>query len=210
MHAYSEELFERFCRTNAISCERVAAGSCPTPDFEIIVAGVRVTCELKQLDPNPEDLRVLAELREGRATSVYVPNRLRGKLKRVSAQLKAACSAGRPTILVVYDNTPFKSYTDHRDVIQAMFGGNSVTVSVPKDQSLPPLVSAPYFAGNRGVGPTWNTTVSAIAILEGGPQEARGLRVYHNPYAAVRLAPELFRGLPVSQPVLPNATEASF
>jgi hypothetical protein len=210
VQSYSEGLFEQFCRTNAIPCERVATGSGRTPDFEIIVAGVRVTCELKELNPNPEDLRVLAELREGRAASLYPQNRLRGRLKDVSTQLKAACSAGHPTILVVYDNTPFKLYTADGDVIQAMFGRKSITVSVPRDPSLPPPVSAPYLAGNQGVGPTWNTTVSAIAILEGGPQEARGMRLYHNPYAAVRLAPELFEGLPVSQRLLPDATEVSF
>jgi len=209
MHAFSEQLFERFCHANDIPCERVGTGSDRTPDFEITVVGVRVTCELKELNPNVEDLRELAELRKNHATGRYLPNRHRGKLKDVSAQLKAASSAGRPTMLVVYDNTPFKSYTDHGDVIQAMFGRNSVTVAVPKDPSLPPIVSAPFFAGNRGVGPTWNTAVSAIAILEGGPDEARSLRLYHNPYAAVRLAPELLLGLPVTHALLPDATHAS-
>lgn len=207
--AFSEQLFEQFCQDNAISCARVHAGRGRTPDFEISLAHVRVTCEVKQLNPNDEDLKELDDLRESRATGRYVPNRLRGKLKDVSAQLKAASQAGHPTLLVVYDNTPFKTYTDHGDVIQAMFGLHGVTVSVPKDPSLPTVVSAPFFAGNRGVGPRWNTAVSAIAILEGGPEQARSLRVYHNPYAVVRLAPELFAGLPVSQPVLPDAKEVS-
>lgn len=209
MHAFSEKLFERLCHSNAIPCERVHTGSDRTPDFEITVAGVRVTCELKELNPNAADRRELAELRENRASGRYLPNRLRGKLKDVSAQLKAASAAGRPTMLVVYDNTPFKSYTDHGDVIQAMFGRNSVTVSVPKDPSSPAVVSAPFFAGDRGVGPTWNTAVSAIAILEGGPEEARSLRVYHNPYATVPLDSKLLVGLPVTHALLPDATHAS-
>jgi hypothetical protein len=122
-------------------------------------------------------------------------------------EVSTEAQAGHPTLLVVYDNTPFKTYTDHGDVIQAMFGLHSVTVTVPEDPRLPTVVSAPFFAGNRGVGPRWNTAVSAIAILEGGPEQAGSLRVYHNPYAVVRLAPELFAGLPVSQPLLPDAKE---
>ena len=108
----SERLFEQFCEANRIPCSRVDTGVRRTPDYVITLGGVRVTCEVKQIDPNPEDLRELAEIRGGSATARYIPNRLRGKLKDVSAQLKAAAQAGCPTLLVVYDNTPFKSYTD--------------------------------------------------------------------------------------------------
>jgi len=69
---------------------------------------------------------------------------------------------------------------------------------------------------NRSSGPAapaaerrrW-TAVSAIAILDGGPRQVRGLRVYHNVYAAVRLDPGVFGSLPVSQMVLPDATDLS-
>ncbi len=203
----SEQLFEQLCEANRIPCSRVDTGVHRTPDYVITLGSVRVTCEVKQIDPNAEDLRELAEIRDGSATARYIPNRLRGKLKDVSAQLQGSARAGCPTLLVVYDNTPFKSYTDHADVLQAMFGRHSVRMSVPADTSLPSQVSVPFFGGNRGLGPERNTAVSAVAILDGGPRQVSGLRVYNNVYAVVRLDPGVFGRLPVSQMVLPDATE---
>ena len=143
------------------------------------------------------------------STGRYMPNRLRAKLKNVSPQLKNASESGRPTLLIVYDNTPFKSYTDHADVVQAMLGRNSVSVLTPMDSSLPPEVSDPFFGGDRGMGPRWNTAVSAIAILDGGPRPPLRLRVYHNRYSAVRLDPAVFDSLPARQMLLPDSTEIS-
>jgi hypothetical protein len=179
----SERLFHEFCVLHGIPC-------------------VRVT-------PNDEDGRELAELPQGVAAGRLVPNRLRAKLKNVSAQLKSASDCHRPTLLVVYDNTPFHGYLLHADVVEAMFGRNSVSVIVPTDPSLPPQISNPFFGGDRGMGPERNTAVSAIAILDGSPKTALTLRVYHNPYAAVRLDPGVFSSLPVTQPVLPDTPGVS-
>ena len=205
----SEKLFEEFCGLNGIPCCRIGPAAVRTPDFAITLKGAQVSCEVKQIDPSAEDLRELAEVREGAVAGRYLPNRLRGKLKNVSSQLKSAFVAGRPTLLVVYDNTPFKSYTDHADVVQAMFGRNSVKVLVPANSSLPLQVSDPFFGGDRGIGPKHNTKVSAIAILDGGPRLPLTLRVYHNPYAVVRLDPRVFESLPATQRLLPDATNVS-
>jgi len=205
----SEKLFEEFCRLTGIPCSRVATAAVRTPDFVIELGGMQVICEVKQIDPNDEDLQELAELRSGVGAGRYLPNRLRAKLKNVSAQLKNASESGRPTLLVVYDNTPFKGYTDHADAVQAMFGRNSVRVLMLTDPSLPPEVSDPFFGGDRGMGPERNTAVSAIAILDGGPRPPLTMRVYHSPYAAVRLDPAVFNSLPVTQRVLPDSTEVS-
>lgn len=210
MRPVSEQLFEQFCDAHSIPFERVATGQRRTPDYVVRFAGTRVTCEIKQINPNADDLKELQQLRENRASARYHPNRLRDKLKDVSAQLKAASEGGEATMLIIYDNTPFKGYTDHADIVQAMFGRYSISVSVPADRSFPSKVSAPFFGGNRGMGPGWNTAVSAIAVLEGGPIQVRALRVYHNVYAAVRLEPSLIASLPVSQVVLPDTTNVSF
>lgn len=205
----SEMLFKRFCKDNGIHWERVAPAAVRTPDFIIELQGARVTCEVKQIDPNKDDRRELEKVRRGVATARFIPNRVRTKLKD-SRQLQQAARAGRPTLLVVYDNTPFKHYTDHDDVVQAMFGRESITVLLPEDPLLKPQILPPFFGGNRGLGPRRNTSVSAIGILDGGPRPPLAMRVYHNPGAAVRLDPRLFDGLPVTQPILPDATEVSF
>lgn len=173
----SETLFERLCLANSVPCEPIASGRVRTPDFAIRLDGVRVVCEVKQINPNAEDLAEAKILSAGEAVGRYVAHRLRQKLKDVSAQLKGASLAGHPTLLVVYDNTPFKAYTDHFDVVQAMFGGHSVAVSFSEDAGIP-LVSEPFFGGNRGLTPRHNTSVSALAILDGGPIAQPTLRVY--------------------------------
>ena len=65
----SEQLFEQFCEANQIPCSRVDTGVRKTPDYVITLGGVRVTCEVKQIDPNAEDLRELAQIRDGGTTS---------------------------------------------------------------------------------------------------------------------------------------------
>jgi hypothetical protein len=199
----SEELFVQFCAANRVTCELVPTGKERTPDFRIRLGDAEVICEVKQINPNAEDVAELEELGSREGIGRFVPNRMRDKLKDVSAQLKAASRRGCPTLLVVYDNTPFKMYAFHSDVAQAMFGRDSVSVSVSGDAA---VVSEPFFGGNRGLTPSQNTSVSALAILDEGPHASLSLRVYHNPYALVLLRAELFAGLPVTQFLLPGET----
>jgi hypothetical protein len=204
--SFSETLFEQFCSRHGIPCKPIPTGLVRTPDFAIRLSGVRVVCEVKQIDPNAEDLAELQAVGSAETTGRVVPNRLRGKLKNVSGQLKVKCLSGHPTMLVVYDNTPFKMYSVHLDVVVAMFGAHSVTVTAPKQGGAEPIVSEPFFGGTRGLTPRQNTSVSALAILDSGPLSQLKLRVYHNPYAAVILPPELLEALPVEQYVIPGAT----
>ncbi len=204
---FSERLFEEFCEFNGVPCAPVPTGSHRTPDYEIVLADCIVVCEVKQINPNREDLEELTVVQGSDASGRFVPSRLRERLKHVSAQLKATSQAGRPTLLIVYDNTPFKMYTMHFDVVQAMFGHHSVAVSISATEAgNRSRVSKPFFGGNRGFGPTRNTAVSAVGILDGGPTaRPLTLRLYHNPYARVHLEPSLFLSLPVSHEVLPDA-----
>ena len=204
MLAFSETLFEDLCSAYGIPCERLPTAPVRTPDFAITLCSVRVICEVKQIDPNSEDLQEMGSVGSGQAMGRFVPNRLRAKLKKVSGQLKAASVAGCPTMLVVYDNTPLKTYTDHFDVVQAMFGAHTVAVSEGREAD--PIISEPFFGGNRGLTPNQNTAISVLAILDGGPTFERRLRVYHNPYAAVVLQPELLEVFPVVQRFLPDDT----
>lgn len=209
-HAPSEALFEQFCQRHHIPCSRVSTSADPTPDFMIGLAGTRVACEVKEIDANAEDLAELEQLRNRGSAGRFLPNRLRATLKHISRQLRDSARAGLPTMLVVYDNTPFKNYSDHSDVITAMFGPVTVSVSVSDGEIGTARVSKPYFGPNRGVGPRYNTSVSAIVILAGGPVPPPDeLRVYHNPYAAVELRADVFKGLPATQALLPGAEEVA-
>lgn len=202
----SEELFEHLCLSSKVPCQPVATGSERTPDFQIRLGGVQVICEVKQINSNAEDRAELEDVNGGEAVGRLVRNRMQKTLKDVSAQLKAASRGGFPTLLVVYDNTPFKMYTFHSDVVQAMFGHDSVSVSFSDNSADPPVVSEPFFGEGRTFTPGNNTSVSALAILDGGPTSSLSLRVYHNPYAMVLLRTELLDVLPVTRCLLPDAT----
>jgi hypothetical protein len=77
---FSERLFEEFCATNALQCARVPEGADPTPDYQVMFGDVVVACEVKQVDPNAEDLEELRTIGSGAATGRFVPNRLSGLL----------------------------------------------------------------------------------------------------------------------------------
>jgi hypothetical protein len=206
----SELLFEEFCRTNKVQCARVPEAEYPTPDYELVLSGVRVACEMKQIDPTDEDLEeIRAVFVSHEPAGRLIRPRLSEVVRTLSRQLKSSAAANRPTLAVIYDNSPLKSYTMPDDVVQAMFGESSVRVTFT-NSSGETHVSEPYFGGNRRMTPTTNTSVSALAILDGGPiVRPLTLRVYHNPFAMVRLEPRLLETLAVAQPLLPDATIVS-
>jgi hypothetical protein len=206
---HSERLFEQFCARHRIPCDRIPRELKRTPDYRIRLAAVAtVICEIKQIDPNEADLTVLQRLSNGEPTARYLPNRVRTELGDCG-QLRRASRDGFPTLFVLYDNTPLKSYVHHYDVVTAMCGRSSVRVSFARDQPNAPFtVSEPFFGGDRGLTDKQNTSVSAIAILDDSAGTLT-MRVYHNPYARVPLSQHLFDGLAVEQRVLPGDTTVS-
>jgi hypothetical protein len=71
-----------------------------------------------------------------------VPDRLPGVLR--SLQLKVAAASGLPTMLVVYDNTPFKIDTQHDDHSPFAFAlAREIDVGVIVEQPLQRLVIGP-------------------------------------------------------------------
>jgi hypothetical protein len=166
----------------------------PTPDFVIELAS-EVICEVKQIVPNKEDRDDLSG--EWRFTGRWTPDRLRSIFKNISRQLREASKAGTPTLLAIYDATPFQAYGDDLDVLQSMFG--HLSVDVWEDATGALQQSEPYFGRNRTFTPNHNTSVSAVAMLRGGPEvETLSLALFHNPYARVPLDPRWFGRLPVS------------
>jgi hypothetical protein len=200
----SEALIVKFFAAHGVGCEPVPTRPNErTPDFIIQLASP-VVCEVKQIDPNDEDREDIAELckRHDRepdkvpAIGRWVPDRIRPIFKNISGQLRRASESGTPTLLVIYDATPFRMYSSDVDVMQAMFGRLSVTVWI--DENGAPQHSETFFGGDRGLTQTTNRSVSAVGILRGGPEaSALSLTVFHNPFARVSLNPSLFDGLPV-------------
>jgi hypothetical protein len=194
----SEQLFEQFCQVNGVQCRKVSSGRRRTPDYEVRIRGSLLVCEVKQIDPNPEEIQAFKRAASGQYGHFWIGNRVRDKLKDVSTQLKSSAASGIPTMLVVYNNTPAFEYTEHSKIVQAMFGQKSQRLSSREDGE--PQLSPPFFGGNRGMTPNQNTAISVLAALYRGGGDQLRLRMYHNPFAAVPLPPETFDGLPVEKP----------
>jgi hypothetical protein len=63
----SERYFERFCERRGIAIRRLPEGPDKTPDYEIVVDGIEIVAEVKQIEPNAEDRDVLTEVASGKA-----------------------------------------------------------------------------------------------------------------------------------------------
>ena len=193
----SERLFEAFCRGAEIYCAPIPRGSNKTPDYTVVVDGLEIACEVKELQPNPNDRADLAAFESDdpdgldEAIGRLMPNRVRAKFR--PTQLKQASAMGLPTIFVVHDTTQFR-YTDPVDVEQALFGDDSICVTSLREGGT--AISRPIHRRNAEFRPDKNQHVSAVAILSStistGGDEIALLRLYPNPYATVPLAPVVF------------------
>ncbi len=200
----SEDLIVNFFAALGVKCTPVPTRLHErTPDF-IIELAQPVVCEVKQIQANAEDRRDLAELSRRSKLSPdkppaigrWVPDRIRPIFKRISPQLRRASEEGTPTLLAIYDATPFRLYSDDSDVLQAMFGRFSVKAWV--DETGATRHSETYYGGNRGLSPARNTSVSAVGMLRDGREPSTvSLTLFYNPFARVPLNANLFDGLPV-------------
>lgn len=208
MPTLSEELFERFCEERGIPFEIVATAAHRTPDYLLDLGGVKVACEVKQIDPNDEDSADLAALRSSQQTVARcLRNRLSAKLKNISGQLRRARDDGHPTLLVVLDNTPFSQALDHDDVLEGMFGEFVFEETI--DQTGKVLSTRPHFGKNRRVGPGCNESMSALAVLRSSAESGMTLSIYHNPFAAVQLEPSLLEKHGCTTRLAPGDTHVS-
>ena len=197
MKTHSEQLFEKFCEANGLVANRIPTQNRRTPDYEVCRRGKSVIFEIKQLNPNPKDMRAIEALHRDDAFADYLRNRVRDVLKDVSPQLKAARQASKPGVLVVYNNTPFSAGTDPDSVLQAMFGRKQISVTFKEDGSA--VASEPFLAGNEGLTPMHNRSVSALVVLRRRDDGSFFLDVFHNPWASIKLGADWFAGLPARQ-----------
>jgi hypothetical protein len=197
----SEKLFEKFCEQNAIPFKRICEGESRSPDYEIELGNQPIICEVKQIDPNREDCEQIEEREQGQMSAGWVPNRIRTKLKDVSRQLKHRTRGKLPGIVVIYNNIPIPKYGSSEQVLEAMFGQQTVLLESSRNSGASSRVRGVIFGGRRGVTPNHNTTVSAVAVLERRGDDLLAVRLYHNPHKVsdISLSPKLFAGLPIRQ-----------
>lgn len=196
----SEELFEAFCCFNGIVCNKIPTASdegLQTPDYEIILDSRQVVVEVKQFDPNDEDLVLIENFRSSNSTGIHgdTPGkRVRQKITDAMPQLHRIAKDKHPAILVLYDNIHIGSrHTDSYNIKTAMYGLECVDVGFPTDMKTEPFLINQRRGGKRKVTEQNNTTLSAVMTMQESENNEITATCYHNIYAVLPLNPDWLR-----------------
>jgi hypothetical protein len=194
----SEEAFEGFCFTHGISLVRLDPSDEPgvrTPDYEIATADGPVVVEVKQYDPNREDIenaRLLEARGYGKAVGGEPGAKARKKIDSGARQLKTRSRGQVPTLLVLYNNIPYNFRgIDPYEIKAAMYGMEKVDLLPSHDRI---TVLDRGFGPKRRVAPSRNTSLSAVGTLRESWEGELWLLVYHNIYATKPLRHEGLAG----------------
>jgi hypothetical protein len=191
---FAEYLFERFCDEHGIPCARIPETTTKTPDYELFPTTTSVVVEVKDIEPNPEEIeseRLLNERGWGNATGGTPGGRVRLKIDAASPQIKARTLGRLPSILVVCDEGREVGHVEPYHIRVAMYGLEQIHIAVP-----PPGQGSPYATGmgygpKRKMTPECNTSISAVASIFMPRCDVISLFVFHNSYAKVLLEPTL-------------------
>lgn len=201
MKTESELLLEQFCQDVGLLLVPIpteAHAGRRTPDYELALGESRVVVEVKQIDPNKEEVkadRAHAASGEQLAFQNTPGSRLRGKISQAAKQLRTRCKHEQPGLVVVYNNVWFRPVlTSDHNVLAAMYGRLAIRLSVPPTG---PTISEPRLGGDRSLDPKTNTVVSALGILS--QQQPTELAIYHNEFARAPIDPALFQVARVRQ-----------
>jgi hypothetical protein len=191
----SELHLEQFCRDVGLLLVPIPTEACAarrTPDYELALGEPRVVVEVKQIDPNKEEVRAeRARTASGEQLAFQSTpgSRLRGKISQAARQLRTRCKHEQPGLVVVYNNVYFRPVlTSEHNVLAAMYGRLAIRLSISRTG---PIISEPRLGGNRSFDRNTNTVVSALGILS--QQQPTELAIYHNDFARAPINPDLFR-----------------
>ena len=197
----SEALFTSFCRSLGYTLYPIPVQETQTPDFMVRAPAGDFFAEVKQLDPNPQDLVLLAQAKRGEAVfvSLNLGGRARGLIEKAADQLRSVKQEGLPGLIILYDNIrldgginlgPGPLTSDH--ISAALFGDWVVDVKIDNCSGRI-IESIDRHGPHETVTLDRKTYVSAVIVLcdDCGPLTAQ---VYHNPFAAVALPEQFFEG----------------
>lgn len=205
----SEAFFKKLCAQRGVSCRALPVGPTRTPDFEIRLCGRIAVAEVKQLDPNADDLLDLAEfVRIGHMESVPQRGRVRDMIGKGYKQLRDSAQRKIPGILVLYDNIHLLPNLDWFTIATAMFGNYGIALGLTNAGPWEPVASS--FRSHRKLTRNSCSGISCVAVLERRTRQTLRLDVYHNPFAANPISPRAMALLADSQFVHDNPHGGGF
>ena len=199
MKTESEKLFEDFCATKSISCEKIKEESNKRPDYWISISDLKVVAEVKQLNPNKEDKAKYKEFKEkGFVVGDSPPGaRVRGKITDSAPQISSLAKGKFPGLLVLYNTVPLVNLLGPYH-IKTAYGLDTFVISRPASFEERPNVIERKSGPKRKLTENHNTSISAIAVLKNN-ENGLSLDVYHNQHAAIPLADGVFGELGCEQ-----------
>ena len=190
----SEQLVEEFCHRHRIKWRRIKVAPTPgnrRPDYAINVGSGWCILEVKELAPADEDKACLEKLLNGIIEGEWVTpgKRLRGPIRSGECQLRKFAARHLPTVICLLDTTASFHVADFH-VRAAMYGEETLHFAVsPATGTGQFLGSAP--GKNAMLRRNERTTVSAVAVLRHPSGSDMMVDLYHNPFAAIPIKPNV-------------------
>jgi hypothetical protein len=204
-------MFEAFCNQQGYRHSKIAVSSSKTPDYEVVTQSGHLIFEVKQFDPNPDELAAQRALAQGeiKAVSSKVGQRVRSAICTAVRQLKRTTNGSIPGVVVVCDPN-WLLHGGQYNIRVAMYGFDTIVYSVPQNPAVPPRVAGRKSGGDRTMTQAHCTSISALAELRKLANEAFELDVYHNHFARIPLDPATLRSNGVKQYRLANSVSGHF
>jgi len=196
----SENAFESLCNVKGILIERIERETIKTPDFFIYIAGSRVVIEIKEFesDSKEEDeihRSFIANPSEIHFEECKPGEDIRKKIKKAGPQIRQKTGGLLPSMLVLYNKRHFSNPASDLQILVGMYG-------IPIVELHDPNMGIAQFGGSRQMSETYNTSISALAVLSFDGAGSTQLVVYHNKYSSIPLSPDSLRILASRQFVL--------
>jgi len=192
-----------------IAWERIPETATKTPDYELTILDQRIIAEVKEVDRNQEEIesdRLLAARGYGNVLSDTPGDRVRKKIDRSSAQIKARAMGKYPSIMILFDRGRLFGHIDPYNIRVAMYGLEQIHIALPPLGSASPYATGMSYGPKRKMTQEYNTSISAIgALWTPGPNQME-LLVCHNKFAAIPLDPQLFGSHGIEQLELDEET----
>lgn len=198
----SELLFEAYCATAQIRCNRIEEEKdAKTPDYELTIDDQLVIAEVKELGMNMQTREAEQSAKKGFAKAVVekVGERVRNKINKAGRQIRKRTAGRYPSMLVLYDDG--RIGTLHVHITAAMYGTTVVDMAVPQDRSIRPYPVGQRLGPGKKMTPGSNTSISAIGVIfrDAAADWDFRLLVYHNAHAAIPIEPKLLAGRGIRQ-----------
>jgi hypothetical protein len=168
------------------------------------LGNTQVLVEVKEIVPGDHEaaLEATADDPDEPTIASNVARRIRNMIDEAKHQLRGLAKDRHSAILVIFDATQGLSGLDPEDFLNAMYGDEAVKLTSSGWRHV--------FAGKRKVGPSHNTSISALGHLIASSSSQTRLILYHSDYAKIPLDPSIAALLADSQFIRQGAASDSY